>query len=200
MQSTDGQKVGVSVVIPVWGTYKKFLHECLESVYSQTYNDYEVIVVDDCTDLPTARNKGIKASNSEYLMILDVDNKLYPEYLKRTIDQGDIVTTYFQYFGDSNSTFKPSNPTLELFKIGNQIDANALIKRSVFDKVGLYDENMKDGWEDYEFWIRCLKNGFNITIIPELLLLYRKHGETMSVTAGKKAGELMKYIFDRNMI
>ena len=40
----------VSIIIPIWGEYKKYLNECLESIKAQTYKDYEVIVIDDETD------------------------------------------------------------------------------------------------------------------------------------------------------
>jgi len=133
----------------------------------------------------------------EWIMILDVDNLLTPNYLEKTIGRGDIVTTYHQFFGDSNQIFQQGTPTIENFQRGNQVDANALFRKSVWDTVGGYDEQMKEGWEDYDFWYRCLKAGYEFTIIPEPLLLYRKHGETMSVTAGRKSQELINYILNK---
>jgi len=203
MPYITGQKVGkvkVSVVIPVWGTYEKYLEDCLDSVKTQTFKDYEIIVIDDCTDLPTARNKGIKQAKGEYIMILDVDNQMRFDYLEKTVDKGDIVATHLQHFGDNNGAFTPGEPKLEDFYSGNQIDANALFKKEVWEKVGGYDENMKDGWEDYDFWFRCMKAGYKITVIPEKLILYRKTPESMSVTAGRKSGELMKYIHSKTTV
>ncbi len=198
MQSTAGDTLGVSIITPYWSVYEKYLEDCLASIKSQTYKNYEVILINDCTDLPTARNKGIRQAKGEYICILDVDNKLTPEYLEKTVGKGDIVATHLQFFGESNGTFQPSaNPTLEMFKIGNQIDANAIFKKKVWEDVGGYDENMKDGWEDYDFWVRCLLKGYQITVIPELLLLYRKVDESMSVTAGRKSAELHSYILNK---
>jgi glycosyltransferase involved in cell wall biosynthesis len=197
-QSTGGQKLGASVVVPVWGSYEKYLDECLLSLTRQTYRDFEIIVVRDYTDLPSARNAGISEAKGEYILILDVDNKLEPTFLEKTVGKGDIVVTHHQFFGDSNGTFRPGEPSLELFKSGNQIDANALIKKSVFDDLGGYDETMKDGWEDYEFWVRCCKAGYKFTIIPELLLLYRKTKESMSITAGRKSVDLQNYILNKH--
>jgi len=37
----------VSVIIPTHNPNKKYLHEALDSVFSQTFRDFEVIVVDD---------------------------------------------------------------------------------------------------------------------------------------------------------
>ena len=187
----------VSIIIPVWGSYKQYLDDCLESVYKQTYTDYEIIVIDDETDLPTARNKGIKRAKGDWIVILDVDNQMTPDYLEKTVYKGDIVATHLQYFGDSEGQFTPSKPTLEDFKQGNQIDANAGFKKRVWERVGGYDEEMKEGWEDYDFWYRCLKAGYEIDVIPEPLILYRKHTESMSVTAGRKSQELRNYIINK---
>lgn len=192
---THGPKV--SIIIPCWGDYKKYLTDCITGVYEQTFKNYETIIVDTETDLPTARNVGIKKAKGEYILALDVDNILKPDYLEKTLDKGDIVATHLQFFGDSNGKYTPHEPTLEDFNGGNVIDANALFKKEVWEKVGGYDESMKDGWEDYDFWVRCMRAGYKITVIPELLLLYRKHGETMSVTAGRKSEELRNYILSK---
>ena len=92
----------VSIIIPVWGEYKKYLDECLESIKAQTYKDYEVIVIDDETDLAKARNKGIRKAKGDWIVILDVDNKLTPKYLEKTAYKGDIVATDLQHFGDTS--------------------------------------------------------------------------------------------------
>ena len=188
----------VSIIIPVWGSYKQYLDDCLESVYKQTYTDYEIIVIDDETDLPTARNKGIKRAKGDWIVILDVDNQMTPDYLEKTVYKGDIVATHLQYFGDNEGQFIPiSRPSIELFQYGNQIDANAGFKKRVWERVGGYDEEMKEGWEDYDFWYRCLKAGYEIDVISEPLILYRKHTESMSVTAGRKSQELRNNIINK---
>ena len=38
----------VSIVIPMYNS-EKYIGECLDSILAQTFNDYEVIVVDDCS-------------------------------------------------------------------------------------------------------------------------------------------------------
>ena len=185
----------VSIITCYWGEYKKYLDECLESIKAQTYKDCEVIVIDDETDLAKARNKGIRKAKGDWIVILDVDNKLTPDYLKKTAYKGDIVATDLQYFEDSNAVFKTIKPTLEILQGGNVVDANAGFKKSVWQRVGGYDENMPyRGWEDYDFWYRCLKAGYEIEVISEPLILYRKHGFTMANEAGKNSQELKEYI------
>lgn len=95
----------VSVIIPVYGT-APFVAEALDSVLSQTYRDYEIIVVNDGSPdssvleeilVPyrdrityivqehrgpaVARNTGVKASRAQYVAMLDSDDRWHPEYL-----------------------------------------------------------------------------------------------------------------------
>ena len=94
----------VSVIIPVYNV-ESYLIQCLDSVNSQIFADYEVILIDDgSTDksgalcdsyrfshadkivihqenrgLSEARNAGIEASNGKFLFFLDSDDVLHPE-------------------------------------------------------------------------------------------------------------------------
>ncbi len=94
----------VSIIIPTYNRYK-FLSETIDSVLSQSYTDYELIVVDDgSTDksgevarkyngsisyiyqdnrgVSAARNRGIAASTGEYVCFLDSDDLWQPDKLK----------------------------------------------------------------------------------------------------------------------
>ena len=98
----------VSVIIPLYNK-GKYIARALDSVFSQTYQDYEVIVVDDgSTDNGpeivkqyndprlrlihqenagpgAARNKGISESKGEFLSFLDADDEWLPEFLEEGI-------------------------------------------------------------------------------------------------------------------
>ncbi len=97
----------VSIIIPCYNQ-GHFLEETIQSCLSQTYDNIEVIVVDDgSTDntaelcqryiseityihqknggLPYARNVGILASSGEYLQFLDSDDLIFPEKIKSQV-------------------------------------------------------------------------------------------------------------------
>ena len=98
----------VSVVIPVFNT-APYLHECLDSVLSQTLTDFEVICVDDGSSdnslailreyeardprvkvvafpenrgLCQARNVGMDTASGDYTYLLDSDDWLEPTYIE----------------------------------------------------------------------------------------------------------------------
>lgn len=97
----------VSVIVPIYNV-SRFLPECIESVINQTYNDFELILVDDgSTDesgaicdnyakadnrikvihkpnggLTSARNAGLRIASGEWIMHLDGDDWIEPRMLK----------------------------------------------------------------------------------------------------------------------
>ena len=97
----------VSVVIPVFNG-ERFIKEAICSVLSQTYQGFEIIVVDDGSTDRTreivlaigekivykyqsnsgpsgARNLGISSGSSEYVAFLDHDDRWYPDKLERQV-------------------------------------------------------------------------------------------------------------------
>jgi glycosyltransferase involved in cell wall biosynthesis len=99
----------VSVIVPCYNL-GAYLEEAVDSVHAQTYQDFEIIIVNDgSTDpdtnrlltgyrkaktrviqsdnrgLSAARNLGIEHSMGRYLCALDADDKLAPTFLEKTI-------------------------------------------------------------------------------------------------------------------
>ncbi|MEO7961260.1 MAG: glycosyltransferase [Ginsengibacter sp.] len=96
----------VSVIIPCFN-HAYYLSAAVESVKKQSYNNVEIIVVDDgssddtakvCSSIPgvryyyqqnqglsASRNNGIKLSKGAYLLFLDADDWLYPDAIRHNI-------------------------------------------------------------------------------------------------------------------
>jgi len=96
----------ISVVVPLYN-YRRYIVENVESIVNQTYTEWEIVIVDDCsTDDPevvlqpylsdrisyirldknvgygVAKNIGIRASRGEYIVVLDADDMLTPQSLE----------------------------------------------------------------------------------------------------------------------
>jgi GT2 family glycosyltransferase len=188
----------ISIIIPIWGDkYKEFLPKAIASIESQTYKDYEIIISDQATDLPTARNQGIKKAKGEYILCLDADDQLHPEFLEKTLKANDdIVGTWWKEYGDYESEIKTPelHPKLPHFLDYNRITCTALYKKEVWETVEGYDETMKDGLEDWDFWCQALKAGYTVTIVPEILFFYWKHGNTMIESNRQNHLKIYNYI------
>lgn len=224
MPTSSNKKV--SVVIPCY-KYAHYLRECVESVQNQTYPVHEIIVVNDGSPdntsevakdlrvilvekenggLSSARNAGIKVATGDYIMALDADDKLLPgaieEHIKLMVDDMTIAQCALMEFEERHVIAVPTSPTgLERILRGNTIFCNAMFAKSVWEAVGGYDVSqvMRWGWEDYEFWIRCLKHGCRVNTSDFIALRYRCHdGQMTQATTHPHWDDLKKYIMEKH--
>ena len=204
--------VDVSVIIP---TYNRghLIHEALESVSSQTYQDFEVIVVDDGSSdqtrsileaVPTdkkvryilqenrgsasARNRGGEEAIGEYLAFLDSDDLFLPTKLEKqtaVLDANSefaMVQSYFEKFRTSGEELGTRETTFFSGHVYPQIltywsyllnPSCILIRKSVFEELGGFDESMHSA-EDLDFFRRVARK-YPIGLIPEVLAKIRVH-------------------------
>jgi glycosyltransferase involved in cell wall biosynthesis len=150
--------------------------------------------------LANARNTGIRVSQGKFFLPLDADDKIAPQMLAQCFaeiekdDRLGFVYTYTQFFGDFTATLpRPQYDFYELLR-KNYIVASALIRKSAWQEIGGYDENMQSGYEDWEFYIRLGKSGWHGNLITKPLFCYRKHGASMISDATIKNDMNAKYI------
>ncbi|MBF0268031.1 MAG: glycosyltransferase family 2 protein [Alphaproteobacteria bacterium] len=191
----------VSIVIPCYNGGAD-LPETLASLERQTFKDFEVILVDDgSTDaktlaylqslprhirqirqdnkgLPSARNHGMRAARGTYLLPLDCDDCLEPSFLADGLNalqnHPDVgfVFAQMRLTGDlQGETKKCFNPFAQLFL--NQLPYCLLMRKSVWEKAGGYDETFRLGYEDWEFNIRLIAQGQRAAAIDKPLFVYR---------------------------
>jgi glycosyltransferase involved in cell wall biosynthesis len=132
----------------------------------------------------SARNYGISNSSGKYILPLDADDKVDNNYLKEAIEVLEnredvkLVTGRVQYFGDINETFSMPVYSLQSYLIVNYISISSLFRRSDFDKANGFDETML-GFEDWDLFIKILKNGGGVVQLPFCCLQYRKKNGSM---------------------
>jgi glycosyltransferase involved in cell wall biosynthesis len=157
--------------------------------------------------LSSARNAGIKISTSDYCFCLDADDKILPgsteEHVMLMVDDMTIAQCALMEFGERHVIMTPTHPTgLERILNGNTIFCNAMFPKKVWEAIGGYDESetMRLGWEDYEFWIRCLAYGCHVETSDTICLRYRVHGNNMTkMTTHPNWDKLKKYIRDKHI-
>jgi hypothetical protein len=64
-------------------------------------------------------------------------------------------------------------PTVSDYVKGNQTICGSLFRRKWWVKVGGYDESMREGYEDWDFWTRVRHAGAGVTVLDEVLFHYR---------------------------
>jgi glycosyltransferase involved in cell wall biosynthesis len=194
----------ISVVIPVRNG-EAFLDETFASIWAQNYTPLEVIVVDDGStdrtrdkiramhDKPVrllelngvgpaaARNAGIRASDSELVAFLDCDDLWVNgalHKLARTLAErpdAGLAQGMIRNFSDivpGNRRFVTG--PYRFFNLGA-----SLWRRSVFERVGLLDEELRL-CEDLDITLRCWEYDIFKAEVDSIVLHYRRHAQSMT--------------------
>ena len=220
------RSVLVSVIIPCYNQ-GRYLEECLNSVYSSSYDKLEVIVVNDgSTDnsleeikaLKTkfkftlidqinlgpsiARNNGVLASTGKYILPLDADDKISETYIEKAVEvleqniKTGIVYCKADFFGEKQGEWMLPSYSFEQMLTQNLIFNCALFRREDFDKTIGYNPNMKEGWEDWDFWLSLIELGLLVDRLDEVGFYYRIRNSSRERSLDKeKITRLRKQIY-----
>lgn len=215
----------ITAVIPNYN-YSRYICDAVNSLLTQTKRIDEIIIVDDCSTDDSAeiirahfhdvtrlrlivldsnsgnvgrpRNVGIAAARGEYIITLDSDDMLEPEYAETLYTaitaRPDVGVTYagvqtlidatgervIHYGWPVDFDWKWSMSREPDKSPHNCIPTASLFRRDMWERAGGYDEGRRSA-EDAEFWTRGLATGYNaLKATPEPLFIYRRHGESMS--------------------
>jgi succinoglycan biosynthesis protein ExoO len=210
---------------------ERYLADALRSVLAQSLTELEVLFVDDASSdrsvaiaramaaadprlrvlcLPTnvgpgaARNRAMEVARGTWLAIIDSDDYIHPDRLKRLVraaedDGADIIADDLLIFDDQHRV--PPRRLLSgalatassWITPAQYISANRLLTRAtplgylkpIIRAAALakcrirYTEDMRIA-EDYDLILRLLTRGARFRLLPELLYFYRQHGKSIS--------------------
>jgi glycosyltransferase involved in cell wall biosynthesis len=154
----------------------------------------------------TARNAGIAIASGSYLVTLDSDDYFEPSFCEKAIalffeeKDNKIVSCYANLLLEDGSTrlYKPQGGTINEFLYANRALGTAMFRRNDWSNCGGYDEEMRDGFEDWEFFLRLLKDGGNAAILKESLYNYRKRNDSTTNKANKIKYKILNYIYNKH--
>lgn len=143
--------------------------------------------------LPFARNTAIKESSGELIIPLDADDQLHQDYAKLCVEgyqqfkdsRIGIIRTGLIHFSSEGMLQKCSPLSLNNIRdqlISNRIFVSAMFPRVIWEEVGGYSEDMNDGFEDWEFWIKIMEHNYNILTVDRCILIYRLHDRSKGRT------------------
>jgi len=188
----------ISIIIPVYNQADKLI-KTLESINSQSYQDYEVIIVNDGSGdgvdgifasyyrkletnnhylfinqsnqgAPSARNRGFKSAKGEYIFFCDADAVLVSDALEIMLGTlENNLAASYVY-----SSFKWGK---KLFKLG-KFDEERLKREPYIHTMSLIRKNdfPESGWDesvkklqDWDLWLTMLEQGKRGRFIPKVL-------------------------------
>jgi hypothetical protein len=216
--------VELSVIVTCFND-GEYLAEAVASAAATCAGRHELIVVDDGSDddytlaelerlrasgiqvivrpYPSGgpgapRNAGIEASRGRYLLPLDADNRLRPNYARVGIAALDadprvgVVYGDAMYFGAWKGRWTVGRFDLDQLLQRNFIDACAVMRREVWEESGGYDSRMSTMWEDYDLWLSAAERGWGFQYVPEVLFDYRvrRHAMTRDTSRQRQRAEV----------
>lgn len=155
--------------------------------------------------LSGARNAGIDFvlqawPDVEAIYLLDADNRLFPSALDRAFryllnhPNADWIYPSIDMFGLEHNFEYAGDYSILRHLEDNMCEAGSLIRRRVFESDLRFDENMKEGYEDWEFWLQACEKGFRGRNLSEFGFQYRKRPESMVKDTQRQHTSVVSYI------
>ena len=190
-----------SIVIPSYN-YGEYLGAAIKSALGQGYKNIEIIVVDGGSDdnsveiarkypvkvlelgrcgLAKAIGAGVAASKGSYILKLDSDDMLHPDFASKTVaaleENPELGYAYTQLvgFGADSFFFESCAFSLKmLLKRPAYIPGSVLIRKIAYLEAGGYDLSLPFQ-EDWDFLLKLAERGRYGVLVPLPLLFYRQH-------------------------
>ena len=160
--------------------------------------------------LSSARNHGIDHVMANYpsvqaIYFLDADNRISPTTLASSLALLDpdggigwIYPNVDKFGAEWNGNYTGAYSKLVHLLFDNICEAGSLVARAVFEAGIRYDEAMKQGCEDWEFWLQCLNGGFTGVNNPHFGFEYRMRGESMVSDTARDIAGIRQYMFKKH--
>ena len=153
-----------------------------------------------------ARNNAIKVSAGKYILPLDGDDKISSEYVADAVSElkKDIIIklaySKAETFGERSGFWDIPLYSFKGLLIENLIFCSAVFRKEDFLKTNGYDENMLEGFEDWEFWISFLNETDKIVKLSKVHFYYRLKEVTRNpkTTDKEKQKRIRNYIFRKH--
>lgn len=207
----------VSLIITAYN-YEHFVARSIESCLGQRdFDGFETILINDGSQdgtlavaeryanrvriLSTANNGVEKASNlgfaaarGRFVVRLDADDLLHPDYLaglasllQAPADDWAFLYPDYESIDVDDQVLKrhrlPAFDPEEIRRRGDFLATGTLYRKTIIDRFGGYDESVRNcGLENYEFILRLLAAGEKGRHVASPLFGYRIHGSSMSIS------------------
>lgn len=126
-----------------------------------------------------ARNRAIREAAGKYILPLDADDLLESAYAYKAATvldaQSDVGIVYCRAtkFGAEHGPWNLPAFSQDELALGNVIFVSAMFRKADWEMVGGFDEGLRHGMEDYDFWIRLVHAGRKVVRLDETLFRCR---------------------------
>lgn len=164
------------------------------------------LITQDNQGQSVARNVGIRESKGKYILVLDSDDYFEVTFVEKAINfflkNNDVkivscfATLIFE--NEPSLIYKPLGGSVKSFLCSNNALGSAIFKKVDWEISGGYDQSMRDGFEDWEFYIRLLLSEGFAHILQEPLYNYRKRNNTTTQRANAVKYKLLFFLYHKH--
>jgi glycosyltransferase involved in cell wall biosynthesis len=169
----------------------------------------EIRIIDqDNAGVAISRNRGIYSASGTIILPLDGDDLVSPNYIEEAVkilnNNPEVKVVYSQAYKFDASGRKPwrlKPYSRNQLARDNMIFVASFFRKADFEAVGGFSEDMTMGREDWEFWIKMLKNGGEVVQLPFTGFYYRLTPTSKRKRTGtsRKKRERIAYLNARHM-
>ncbi len=220
----SGETGEATIIVPVFNTPLDYIEDLIFGLNNQSLKPAEVVFVDDTSEedyvaglqtlvkehlllpyriirhpqnkgLAGARNTGLAAVKSEFIINIDSDDVPLNDFVRdivfalRSNPQHVAAVPYLCAFDDGTDfnivrsgmyVYRPLGDGVIASQLDNQLGhANAGFRASTLREFGGWDESSKAMWEDWALYLKLTAAGRKIAIIPKIGCLYRVRPQSM---------------------
>ncbi|OWK71759.1 glycosyltransferase family 2 protein [Pedobacter sp. AJM] len=155
--------------------------------------------------LSNARNEGIKRALGSYILPLDADDKIGEHYLEKAfpfIENNEVKLVYCKAkkFGLENINWNLPTYSYSQLLIGNIIFCSAIFRKADFLLTSGYDESMKNGYEDWDFWLQFLSKEDKVHQLNSIEFFYRIKSSSMLKMIDENSSRVLRNIIFKKHI
>jgi glycosyltransferase involved in cell wall biosynthesis len=175
----------------------------LQLLNNSKWNKTKIYHIENC-GVASARNYGIKKAIGKFILLLDSDDLIMPTYLEKTTDilnsnkNIKVVTCDVMLFGKINRAYKLPIYTFNKLLGQNIFVVTSLFRKDDFNNTNGFSENMKLGFEDWDFWISLLKTGGEVYKLNEFLFYYRILSNSRNRSISNDTQSQLRYLIYNN--
>ena len=126
-----------------------------------------------------ARNFAINKASGEYILPLDADDLLGTGFMERAVKiltthpEVKVVSGDIEMFGLRTGIKRLPDFSIEMLLGQNTMAVTSMFRKSDFLKTQGFNENMQDGFEDWDFWLSMMENGGDVYKLDTVAVRYR---------------------------
>ena len=167
--------------------------------------EYKVVLLNQPNKrMSAARNFGIQYSKAPFIVALDADDLLNADFIDPAynilVKDETIGVVYgnCEYFGAKQGVQEMNfDKTAQWYK--NTINITTLFRKKLWEDCRGFDEDMKDGYEDWELWINAMIRGWKFTKLDMTSFKYRIKNVSVNQVATSKHHDLLNYIHRKHI-